>query len=263
MNLPRCRHETGHRFRPFRAPLFILLLLAAAPAVAAAQEAGDVPDELEFLMEETGEDLADAGPEVADPIAPWNKAMHHFNDRLYFWLLKPAATGYKAVTPEIARKGLQNFFTNLATPIRFVGCLLQGKSERAGVELGRFMVNTTVGVGGFGDPASLEPSLQVPPAEDVGQAFGVWGVGSGFYIVWPVLGPSTLRDSISAFGESFLSPLNYVDPAAAGIGARALDQVNDTSFQLGDYEELKKAALDPYVAIRNGFIQRRKGEIAK
>lgn len=263
MNPQRFWPQNGYRYPSYLAPLFICLILMAAPDISMAQDGDDVPDELEFLMAETGDDVADDGSEVTDPIAPWNKAMHHFNDRLYFWFLKPVATGYKTATPEIARKGVRNFFTNLATPIRFLGCLLQGKSERAGVELGRFMVNTTFGVGGFGDPASMEPSLQVPPEEDVGQAFGTWGIGNGFYIVWPVLGPSTLRDSIGAFGQSFLSPLNYVDPAAAGIGARAFDQVNETSFRLGDYDELKKAALDPYVAIRNGYIQQRNGQIAK
>lgn len=239
--------------------LLCFLFVPGFPGAAGAAEDG-VDEELEFLLEDEEEYAAD-GPSIADPIEPWNKAMHHFNDRLYFWVLKPVATGYKTVTPNLAREGVRNFFTNLATPVRFLGCLLQGKSERAGVELGRFMVNTTFGVLGFGNPASLEPTLQVPPEEDVGQAFGSWGIGNGFYIVWPILGPSTLRDSAASFGEGFLSPLNYVDPTSAAIGARAFDQVNATSFRLGDYEKIKSAALDPYVAIRNGYIQRRNRQL--
>ncbi|MFP4033296.1 MAG: VacJ family lipoprotein [Desulfococcaceae bacterium] len=258
MNVFKPRCVGPGRFAAALLALACLLLVPAFGSPARAAEEG-VDEELEFLLEDE-EDAAEETA-IADPIEPWNKAMYHFNDRLYFWLLKPVATGYKTVTPDLAREGVRNFFNNLATPIRFVGCLLQGKSERAGVELGRFMVNTTFGVLGFGNPASLEPTLQVPPEEDLGQAFGSWGIGNGFYIVWPILGPSTLRDSAGTFGQSFLSPLNYVDPEVAGIGARAFDQINDTSFRLGDYEKLKNAALDPYVAIRDGYIQRRNRQL--
>lgn len=261
MNFSRLR-AAFWRHKNYACMAFALAWLLMAPGFSSPARAaeGDVDEELEFLLE--GEwDGAAEGPAIADPIEPWNKAMYHFNDRLYFWVLKPVATGYKTVTPDIAREGVRNFFNNLATPVRFLGCLLQGKSERAGVELGRFMVNTTFGVLGFGNPASLEPTLQVPPEEDVGQAFGSWGIGNGFYIVWPILGPSTLRDSAASLGEGFLSPLYYLEPTSAAIGARAFDQVNDASFRLGDYEKIKSAALDPYVAIRNGYIQRRNRQL--
>jgi phospholipid-binding lipoprotein MlaA len=262
MNVLKLRSAVSLRARTAALLLALacLLIVPALDTPARAAEEG-VEDELEFLLEEEAEEAAAGGPAIADPIAPWNKAMYHFNDKLYFWVLKPVATGYKTVTPDLAREGVRNFFNNLAAPIRFAGCLLQGKSERAGVELGRFMVNTTFGVLGFGNPASMEPTLQIPPEEDLGQALGSWGIGNGFYIVWPILGPSTLRDSAGSFGQSFLSPLNYVDPEVAGIGARAFDQVNDTSFRLGDYEKIKSAALDPYVAIRNGYIQRRNRQL--
>jgi phospholipid-binding lipoprotein MlaA len=254
------RNGKALRFALFCA-LFLPHLLLAGPAVlpAAADEIGD---DLDFLLEDDWEtDSAEERPIVADPIEPWNQAMFHFNDRLYFWVLKPVATGYKTVAPEIARRGVRNFFNNLTTPVRFVSCLLQGKSERAGVELGRFMVNSTFGVLGFGTPSDLEPSLATPPPEDLGQTLGAWGIGNGFYIVWPVLGPSTLRDTIGSAGDGFLGPASYVEPMAATIGARALEQVNELSFRLGTYEDIKKAALDPYVAIRSGYIQRRDRQI--
>ncbi len=195
--------------------------------------------------------------EVSDPFFYWNKAMYHFNDKLYFWVLKPAARGYKWAMPEPARVGIDNFFTNLGFPIRFVGCLLQAKGGAALAECGRFGLNTTWGIIGFGNPARKHPSLN-PSEEDMGQAFGKWGIGNGFYIVWPFLGPSTLRDSLAMVGEYFLDPLNYIHHTKYELGTKALDTVNHTSLHIGDYETIKASALDIYIAIRDAYIQNRK-----
>ena len=100
----------------------------------------------DFFEEEFEEDKV----QVADPLSPWNRAMFHFNDKLYFWALKPLARGYKAITPEFFRTGVKNFFRNLTTPIRLVNCILQAKGNAAAVEFSRFIVNTTIGVLGFG-----------------------------------------------------------------------------------------------------------------
>ena len=202
------------------------------------------------------EEEDEAAGKVSDPLYWWNKGMFHVNDKLYFWVLKPVASGYKTVTPEPVRNGIRNFFGNLFTPVRFVNCILQGKTERAGVELGRFMVNTVVGVGGFGNPADREPSLKRVPEEDFGQTLAVYGVGNGFYIVWPVLGPSSLRDTAGKAGDSYLSPLSYVD-SGVSVGLKAVDTVNGVSFRIGDYEALKNAAVDPYEAFRDAYIQNR------
>ncbi|QTA79066.1 Intermembrane phospholipid transport system lipoprotein [Desulfonema limicola] len=215
-------------------------------------------DEYAAIMEELEEE--DKGSEtysVSDPLYYWNKAMFHVNDKLYFWAMKPVASGYKTITPTIVRSGIKNFFYNLGTPVRFVSCLLQGKSEAAGTELGRFMINTTFGVLGFGDLSYLDPKLTPPPDEDFGQTLGIWGIGNGIYLVWPVLGPSTLRDSIGAFSDSFLSPVTYTEPLSVSAGITAFDQINSLSFRLGDYETLKGAALEPYEAFRNAYIQYR------
>lgn len=206
------------------------------------------------------EEDADKTPAIADPLEPWNRAMFHFNDKLYFWVLKPAAQGYKAVTPDIVRVGVKNFFHNLTTPIRFVNCLLQGKPGAAGQELGAFMVNTVVGVLGFGNPAADDPRLK-PHEEDFGQTLAVYGVGDGFYIVWPFFGPSTLRDSVAMGGDYFLTPLSYLNSTEASIGIRAYDEINSTTFRIGDYESLKEAAVNPYEAFRNAYIQYRQGKI--
>jgi phospholipid-binding lipoprotein MlaA len=201
--------------------------------------------------------------EVADPLSPWNRAMFHFNDKFYFWALKPLARGYKAVTPDFIRTGVKNFFRNITTPIRLVNCMLQAKGKAAAVEFSRFIVNTTIGVLGFGSPADKYPKLAPPDSEDLGQTFGNYGLGNGFYLVWPILGPSTLRDSIGRVGDFFLDPVSYVEPAEASMGIRAFDTVNNTSFRIGDYESLKKSAIDPYTALRNVYLQVRENKIKK
>jgi len=198
--------------------------------------------------------------EIADPIYYWNKGMYHFNDKVYFWVLKPVARGYRWTVPEGARTGVKNFFYNLAFPIRFVNCLLQAKGRAAAGELGRFLLNTTVGMFGLGNPAKEHAALN-PPDEDLGQSFGRWRIGNGFYVVWPFLGPSTLRDSVGLVGDSFLDPVRYVKPMEASIAITAGDTVNETSFRIGDYEALKEAAIDPYISIRDAYVQHRKKKV--
>jgi phospholipid-binding lipoprotein MlaA len=199
--------------------------------------------------------------EVADPLSLWNRAMFHFNDKLYFWALKPLARGYKAVTPDFFRTGVKNFFRNITTPIRLVNCILQAKGNAAAVEFSRFIVNTTIGVLGFGSPADNFPQLASPDTEDLGQTLGNYGLGNGFYLVWPILGPSTLRDSIGRVGDFFLDPVSYVEPIEASLGIRGFDVVNNTSFRIGDYESLKKSAIDPYTALRDVYLQFREKKI--
>lgn len=213
-------------------------------------------DDLDFLDEEDEEETV----EVADPFYYWNKAMYHFNDKFYFWILKPVARGYKWAVPKPVRTGVRNFFYNLSFPIRFVSCILQAMGKAALGEVGRFVVNSTAGVLGFGNPAKKYPKLN-PSEEDLGQTFGRWGFGNGFYIVWPLLGPSTLRDSVGFVGEIFLDPVRYVDPTETSLAITAYDAVNETSFKIGDYESLKEAAIDPYVSIRDAYIQNRKKKV--
>lgn len=207
--------------------------------------------------EQIQEDMTDMIP---DPFEPFNRVFFEFNDKLYFYALKPIATGYKAVVPEPARVGVSDFFHNLAFPVRFANCLLQGKAEGAAMEFARFIVNTFLGVGGFIDVATQEGFRKHD--EDLGQTFGVWGAGPGFYICWPFLGPSSLRDTIGFVGDGFLDPVNYAfDEAIETISLRAYYVINRTSLMLGDYESLKEAALDPYVSLKDAYHQNRKAKI--
>jgi phospholipid-binding lipoprotein MlaA len=222
-----------------------------------AEEEALFDDEDEWETDESQDAIL-----VSDPIEPFNRAMFSFNIKLYDWVLKPASLGYRKVTPQVVRVGISNFFTNLSTPIRFTNCLLQGKGQAATAEFSKFIFNSTFGILGFGDLFKDYPEMY-PDSEDMGQTFGSYGMGDGFYIVWPVLGPSTLRDSIGRTGDTFLNPLTYVDPAEASLAARGVDTVNALSFRIEDIDAARKAAFDPYEAGRNFFIQTRRSKINK
>jgi phospholipid-binding lipoprotein MlaA len=226
-------------------------------AVAAAADAGTAEPGGEDLAAEDDLEAGEApSVRIADPLAPWNRAMFQFNDKLYFWALKPAARAYKATVPRLARKGVENFFHNLGTPIRLVSDLLQFNIRDAAVELGSFMINTTWGVAGFGNLFAGNPEAKTPDA-DLGLALARHGVGNGIYLVWPFLGPSTVRDTAGWVGGLFLDPVSYVQPLEASLGVRAYSEVNATSFRIGDYESLKDAAIDPYLAVRDAYLQNR------
>jgi len=200
---------------------------------------------------------------VADPLEPFNREMYTLNDVLYFLVLKPAARGYKAVIPVELRTCVSNFFHNIRFPVRCVNSLLQAKWSKAGDEFAQFFLNSTVGFLGIADVGSHYPGLKTSP-EDTGQTFAVWGAGEGFYLTLPFLGPSTLRDGVGKVGDTLLDPLFWlIDDMYVSMGVRAGEVVNYTSFHIGDYEAIKAAALDPYVAIRNGFIQNRNKLIAE
>ena len=223
----------------------------ASIQVASLKEASAADEETE-AVESSGET-------VPDPLEPLNRAFFEFNDTLYFRVLKPVATGYKTVVPEEARVCIRNFFHNLSFPVRFVNNLLQGKFFGAFEETCGFLVNSTVGLGGFADIATAVELKRHD--EDLGQTLAVYGSGPAFYINWPFFGPSTLRDTIGMAGDIFIDPLTYLGDYWYAPYSRGLNVVNETSLRIGDYESLKKAALDPYVALRDAYYQNRLSKI--
>ena len=194
---------------------------------------------------------------VRDPLRPFNKGMYHVNDKMYFWLLKPAAQGYKAVVPEGVREGIRNMFTNLGVPKRVVNCLLQGKFQGTADECSRFFINSTVGVLGYRDAASDTFKIREWD-EDFGQTLGSYGIGYGIYLTWPFLGPSNPRDTVGFVGDMFLDPFAYAfEDLAVRLAVGAYDRVNATSLRLGEYEENKELALDHYTWMRETYTQYR------
>ena len=247
--------------------------IAAEPPTSShpTEEAPISPEQGDRAVENSDQDIPPEPPEseeaaetIADPIEPVNRAFFYFNDKLYFWVLKPVATGYKVIVPEDGRVGVRNFFSNFTTPIRLVNCLLQARFKGAGNETLRFVINTTFGLGGVLDTAKKEFKIEKQEA-DFGQTLGVWGMGPAFYINWPILGPSTLRETVGYVGDTLLDVRTYLPSEFLIVNASAwvLDKVNETSLTLGEYETLKKAALDPYIAVREAYYQYRQNKIKK
>jgi phospholipid-binding lipoprotein MlaA len=224
------------------------------------------PEAEEEIFEEFDDLLFEPEEEmimISDPFEPFNRMAFTFNDRLYFLVLKPVAKGYSRVVPEKVRIGIRRFFSNVTTPIRFVNALLQFKAGKAGNELSRFLINTTVGVAGFMDPAMERWNIS-RQSEDVGQTLGFYGAGPGFYMNLPFFGPSSLRDSVGLVGDILLDPRTYVfsNDLILSAGVVAYDRgINETSLNIGVYEGIKQDALDPYIFVRDAYHQHRENLI--
>jgi phospholipid-binding lipoprotein MlaA len=199
-----------------------------------------------------------------DPLESMNRVFFQVNDKLYFWFLKPVSQIYGTFIPPGIRICIRNGFDNLRYPSRFVNNVLQGKFKAAGIETGRFIINSTLGFAGFFEMASREFDLHPPADEDTGQTLGFYGLKPGFYIVWPVFGPSTVRDSIGLGGDAVLNPLWWI-PHDLWVSAviRTGIIVNNTSLRIGEYEDFKKAAMDPYASMRQAYLQYRENDILK
>ncbi len=229
-----------------------LLLFAGNASFAAAPSLDDDDNYLDAVA-----------PVVPDPLESWNRGVFVFNDAMLDYVARPAYKGYAYVTPRFLRTGLKNMFRNLLFPVRFVNNLLQGKGKAAGVEMSRFVLNTTAGLGGFFDVAKSHKPIVPVDAEDLGQTFGVWGMGEGFYIVWPLLGPSTARDSVGKVGDHFLDPITYVSPWELSLGLSAGRTFNELDDILDLYDEMKRSAIEPYSATRDAYVQYRRSKVAK
>jgi phospholipid-binding lipoprotein MlaA len=236
----------------------LLFFIPFATAQAASQDAETASAEEEALaFVEALDEEEPPPPQLADPLYYVNKGIFHFNDKLYLWVLKPVAVIYQSVLPRPFRTGIQNAYDNLKTPVRFASSMLQGKTDRAGVELGRFMVNTVFGGLGFWNVADLEADLQKPPEEDLGQTLGTYGIGNGIYLVWPILGPSTLRDTAGRAGDIFLDPVAHIAPGLSPF-LRTYERLNWLSLNVGNYESVKAAAVDPYASFKDIYLQYRR-----
>lgn len=226
------------------------------------QTMAELDDDDDYLLEEVSSI-------VSDPLEGWNRAMFQFNDFIIEYAARPLHEGYRYVTPEFFRTGVSNFFYNLLFPVRFGNNLLQGRGQAAGVEMARFVLNTTAGLGGFIDVAKHKEPIVPVEEEDMGQTFGVWGIGEGFYIVWPIMGPSSARDSVGWVGDMFLNPVNYISYNAksdfvwAAIGANAFRIFNDLENTLDLYDDMKRASVEPYYAVRDAYIQYRRAQVEK
>lgn len=197
-------------------------------------------------------------PPSHDPWEPLNRRVHAFNNLVDRRIATPLARAYVAVVPRPARLGISNFFNNLGQPASAVNALLQGKPAQAGTSLGRFLVNATLGVAGFFDPATR---FNIPNrSEDFGQTLGVWGWKSSRYVELPLFGPRTVRDVFGLVGDSPLSVVRQVDNAETRYFLQGL-QLVDLRTQLFVLDSMREGATDEYALLRDSWMQRRNYQI--
>lgn len=242
-------------------------LVAAAQAQPDAAPPEEPFDPFAKADEEAGEEY--------DPWEPFNTKIFEFNRQVDRFILKPVAKGYNFIMPDLVQVGISNMFYNIRFPPRFLNNVFQGKLKGAGIEVGRFLLNSTVGIAGFFDLAK-DVDL-VTPEEDFGQTLGFYGVKPGPYLVLPLLPPFTVRDFTGFIGDIALNPVNWmvapiieVDGVPSVIahknrmtstfvqlGARVGEIVNDRSRNLEKFQGVEEATLDLYTAVRNAYLQKR------
>ncbi|MBI5672061.1 MAG: VacJ family lipoprotein [Nitrospirae bacterium] len=228
--------------------------------------------------EEPLDPFSKPGDEAGDEYDPWeplNTKVFEFNRQADRWVLKPLAKGYNFIAPNIVQVGISNFFYNIRVTPRFMNNLFQGKFKGAGIEAGRFLINTTAGVGGFFDVA--QHFHLTTPEEDTGQTLGFYGVKPGPYIMVPLLGPYTARDLVGYVGDIALNPVywlmfpiieidaipsvvphaNRTTSSLILLTARGTEIVNDRSLNLEKFQGVEESTLDLYAAVRNAYLQKR------
>ena len=194
-----------------------------------------------------------------DPFERYNRAMFSFNKTVDDKVIKPVATGYVNVIPQLIRTAIGNFFGNIGDVWTAVNNYLQGKPREGTSDVARVVLNSTFGIVGLIDVAT--PAGLVQHDEDFGQTLGVWGVKSGPYLVLPIFGASTVRDGLARPVDLYADPLNQIDPARVENSARALRLVDDRAALLESTRMLEDAALDPYLFVRDAYLQRRESRV--
>ena len=208
---------------------------------------------------------------VSDPFERFNRSIFGFNDKLHTHALRPLAHGYAAIVPRQVRTAIGNFLDNLHYPVSFINSILQGKITRSAQQTGQFLINSTAGIGGLFRVSDHISGLADVPPSDFGQTLGIWGVSPGVYVVVPLLGPSDFRDLVGYAGDFAMSPLNwhtfgilqYEYSWAVSFGLSATRSVNGLPKTVQTYDQLKAAAVDPYVATRNAYLSYRAAQLKK
>ncbi len=232
-------------------------LLALAESMSFAQAQTDRPAQ---------SDRSEGPPlepplEEYDPWEPFNEKMFAFNYRVDKYVLKPIAKAYNFVMPDELQKMVDRGFTNINFVPRFVNSVLQGKWSGAGRELARFLINSTVGIGGLWDMAKQEWGIE-PSREDFGQTLGTWGLGPGPFLVLPFMAPTTVRDGIGIAVDGAMDPLAYYIPFIWDrLLMRIGNMINERSLNLELFEGVEESTVDLYTSVRNGYLQRRARQI--
>jgi len=229
----------------------VLTAFLMASSLAMVTACADVPTDPEDRAEfET----------LNDPLEPMNRAVFGFNMRADKLVLKPIAEGYRTVTPETAQKGVHNVLNNLRSPMVFVNDVLQGEADRAAQTMVRFMINSTMGLGGLIDVVAYNGGPRFHE-EDVGQTLAVWGISEGPYLMLPLFGPSNPRDAFGSVCEFVADPTDLVlannDLEWVSWTRLGLETIDNRVQLLDPLDELERSSLDFYAAVRSVYRQRR------
>ncbi len=239
---------------------FLIFTLSSSPLIL-----GKSRFNLAFAADEQSfePEGAPAAPAINDPHERFNRGVFEFNDRLYFYALKPTAVLYSVLLPKGFREAIQRGFHNVVFPCRWINLTLQGKSDKAADETLRFLINSTLGLAGLFDFAQTQFGLENHDA-DFGQTLALWGVGPGDFLMLPILGPSDPRDLFGYGVDTLMDPLFWL-PVDWWItfSAQSGKFINNASLRIGQYEELKQASLDPYIGMRDAYIQYREHLVTK
>lgn len=244
----------------------LLLVIMASFACADLNGPADVSDASAFSSDLYADDLfaddlyADEEESaVYDPLEQLNRGTFWFNEKCYLYLFKPIARGFRIV-PLPVRTGLGKMFDNLRSPIRAFNSLFQGSFKQAGTETTRLVVNSTLGLAGFYDPADHFWNLKKKD-EDFGQTLGYYGVGEGFYVVLPLLGASNVRDGLSLVPDSYAAILPWWTRFEVSVALKGGEAVNRISLDKDTYESIVAEQLDPYLFIRDAYTQNRRAKV--
>lgn len=228
--------------------------IATGPAPG-SRSTGEPPDRAWNIAEFHDDALA------RDPWERYNRGVYGFNGAIDKVVFRPLAIGYDKVVPDFIQSGVSRFFGNLNLPVTVANQTLQAHPIRALRSLGRFAVNSTVGVGGFFDPAS-HFGMSESHDEDFGQTLAAWGWRDSRYLVMPLLGPRTVRDAVGLIGDRALSPLSYVGGSYTAASLQLL-KIVDARTRLLPLDQIRREAYDEYALVRDAWTQRRKHQIAK
>lgn len=239
--------------------------LAMPPSQVAERPTGTATEAAEYYATEApgqnqlDDEATNAQVLVHDDLEVFNRRMHGFNNIADNLVLRPLAVGYGKVTPESIQAGVSRFFANLRMPATVANQVLQGRPGDAGRSLGRFAVNTTVGVAGVFDAAS-HFGLPKRDDEDFGQTLATWGWRDSRYLVLPLLGPRTVRDAVGIIGDRPLSPIGHVQDSGAASGFQLMEIV-DARKRMLPVDKFRRDALDDYSFVRDAWAQRRRSQI--
>ena len=248
--------------RPSSLALAIIMCLGTLGVAPLTTSTNNIQPLEEIVVRDTMLHLEMTDTEEYDPWEPFNEKVFNFNYKVDRFVLKPVAKVYNEIVLDGEKQAIANLLDNVRVPKRFVNSLLQGKFKGAAREIARFVINTTLGVGGMADVAKYQFHLE-PSNEDTGQTFGYYGAGAGPYLVLPFLPPMDVRDGIGYVFDLALDPLTYVLPAGPSLGRYTEDMVNNRAQNLDTYQSVEESTLDLYSAVRNGYLTKRKQQIAE